>query len=173
MGILGIENRTENWKTVQHFYGLGEDAKVRLVRRLLREPQFQPDHVKVELFWKGMRDYLGQLKRENEDIPTAQQLAECYASQFGELRESVANFRAPKHPHTFQTLKPHNYDASDQNHTVLFNNLRDTEIDIVLQSSGYLFIGEAKHESKFGGEGKLILVHQLIRQYVMAKFLSD
>ena len=31
MGILGIKNRTENWKTVQHFYGLSDNAKTRLV----------------------------------------------------------------------------------------------------------------------------------------------
>ena len=135
MGILGIENRTENWKTVQHFYGLGDNAKVRLVRRLLKpsgEPQFQPDYVMVELFWKGMRDYLDQLKRENKDIPTAKQLAECYASQFGELRESVASFDAGRRPRKFRTPKPHNYDGSEENHAALFNNLRNTEIDIVL-----------------------------------------
>ena len=34
MGILGIKNRTENWKTVQRFYGLSEYAKTRLVQRL-------------------------------------------------------------------------------------------------------------------------------------------
>ena len=34
MGILGIKNRTENWKTVQRFYGLSEYVKTRLVQRL-------------------------------------------------------------------------------------------------------------------------------------------
>ncbi len=34
MGILGIKNRTENWKTVQHFYGLSDNAKTRFVQRL-------------------------------------------------------------------------------------------------------------------------------------------
>ena len=34
MGILGIPNRTENWKTVQRFYGLSDNAKTRFVRRL-------------------------------------------------------------------------------------------------------------------------------------------
>lgn len=34
MGILGIENRTENWKTVQHFHGLPDETKVCLVKKL-------------------------------------------------------------------------------------------------------------------------------------------
>ena len=55
----------------------------------------------------------------------------------------------------------------------LFQNLRNTEVDIVLEDSEYLYIGEAKHEKGFGADGKLILVHQLIRQYVMARILLD
>ena len=55
----------------------------------------------------------------------------------------------------------------------LGNNLVNTEIDIVLQSPNHLFIGEAKHEMTFGANGRLVLVHQLIRQYVMAKILMD
>ena len=34
MSILGIENRTENWKTVEHFHGLSDEAKVKLVQKL-------------------------------------------------------------------------------------------------------------------------------------------
>ena len=34
MGILGIKNRAENWKTVQRFYGLSDNARTRLVQRL-------------------------------------------------------------------------------------------------------------------------------------------
>ena len=30
-----------------------------------------------------------------------------------------------------------------------------------------------KHEMTFGANGRLVLVHQLIRQYVMAKILMD
>ena len=55
----------------------------------------------------------------------------------------------------------------------LYDNLPNTEIDIVLETPEYLFIGEAKDESGFGADGNLILVHQLIRQYVMAKILAN
>ena len=55
----------------------------------------------------------------------------------------------------------------------LRNNLVNTEIDIVLESPNSLFIGEAKHEMSFGADGTLVLVHQLIRQYVVARILVD
>ena len=49
---------------------------------------------------------------------------------------------------------------------------RDSEwsaaIDIVLETTDRLFIGEAKLESTLGSDSDHVLVHQLIRQYVMA-----
>ena len=50
MGILGINNRTENWKTVQHFHGLSDAAKVRLVRRLGEPKDTAAEEVSLELF---------------------------------------------------------------------------------------------------------------------------
>ena len=55
----------------------------------------------------------------------------------------------------------------------LINNLVNTEIDIVLESPKRLYIGEAKYTGTFHANGKLVLVHQLVRQYVMAKVLVD
>ena len=51
------------------------------------------------------------------------------------------------------------------------NNLTNTEIDVVLQTPECLLIGEAKGEADLDGTGNLILVHQLVRQYVMAWML--
>ena len=44
----------------------------------------------------------------------------------------------------------------------------DPSVDCLFQ-----IIGEMKHESRLGGNGDLILVHQLIRQYVMARILVE
>ena len=44
---------------------------------------------------------------------------------------------------------------------------------MVLETPTHLFIGEAKHEMSFGANGNHVLVHQLIRQYVMAKILIE
>ncbi len=167
MGILGIENRTENWKTVQHFHGLSNDAKVRLVQKLGEPAETPADKISLELFWKGVRDYV----HTAADKPGPEKVAEVYKCHFSDLRQKVMDFRAKKPPHNFQPLKDHNYSVADENQDALCRNLQNTEIDIVLETPSRLFIGEAKHESNFGGEGKLILVHQLIRQYVTAKVL--
>lgn len=54
MGILGIENRTENWKTVQHFHGLSNEAKFCLVQELGEPAGLLAEEISLELFWKGL-----------------------------------------------------------------------------------------------------------------------
>ncbi len=115
--------------------------------------------MKLELFWFGMRDYRHQR-------PTGiSELARLYGTLFPDLRKQVENFQG------FTRLKPHNYIASADTERALANNILNTEVDIVLESSSHLFIGEAKHESGLGANGGDVLVHQLVRQYVMAKIL--
>ena len=172
MGILGIENRTENWKTVEHFYGLSDDAKVKLVTELLGEkPDVQAKDIQIELFWQGMRDYRDWLKKNNLPDLEAASISQIFDGLFPCLKEKVANFRSQTRPYKFESLKPHNYDTSVENNSALLSNLTLTEIDIVIQTSKTLFIGEAKQESKLNGTGKRVLVHQLIRQYVMATLI--
>lgn len=156
MGILGIENRTENWKTAQLLRGLSE---VNLARRLGEPDATLADDIRIELFWYGVRDGKPDLERA----------AAIYHSQFADLRQQICDFEQQP----FRDLKSHNYVVSQETQEDFLNNLRNTEIDIVLETPERLFIGEAKHESGFGGDGKLILVHQLIRQFVTATILLD
>ncbi len=58
MHILGIENRTENWKTAVYFSPLFAGNSNRLAERLGATPLSASDDVVLELFWKGMRDDL-------------------------------------------------------------------------------------------------------------------
>ena len=51
--------------------------------------------------------------------------------------------------------------------------MTNTEIDIVLETPERLYIGEAKFKSGFNANGSLVLVHQFVRQYVMATVLLD
>lgn len=173
MGILGITNRTEDWKTAMTFAPLFkcDSARTRLANRLL-EPlgenhEVQPGTAKIELFWYGMRDYVHELSKENKE-PTYQDFADRYNYRFHNLRDLItgAEDLSLTLPNTWN-YKPEGHEKS------LFNNLRNTEIDIVLETPRHLFIGEAKHKSDLGTNGKLILVHQLIRQYVMARILVD
>ena len=53
----------------------------------------------------------------------------------------------------------------------LRSNLHHTEIDIVLDTPRHLFIGEAKDKSRLDAKSNYVLVHQLIREYVLAKML--
>ena len=72
----------------------------------------------------------------------------------------------------FAKLQCFNYDPSPEGaKKKLFDNILNTEIDIVLETPTHLFIGEAKHEMGFGADANLVLVHQLIRQYVVATIL--
>ena len=166
--ILGINNRTENWKTAQEFAPLFRDAEARkrLVRRLDKTDDAEASDIHLELFWKGTRDYLHlNSKKVDRERAKSALLENCEAS-FTQLRSKVAGF------HGFRDLKPHNYDVSSRDvREALYRNLYNTEIDIVIETPKTLFIGEAKHEMSFGANGDLVLVHQLIRQYVTATVL--
>lgn len=169
MGILGIHNRTENWKTVQHFHGLSDAAKVRLVRRLGEPDDTVAEEIGLELFWCGARDFVFPRKDTKEEIEVDRLVHEYrrYFVDLLDLREKIMNFKhAPSGG--FSELKDDNYNPSADR---LARNVQNTEVDIVLETPDRIFIGEAKYESPLGGDGKLVLVHQLIRQYVTAKIL--
>lgn len=167
LGILGISNRTENWKTARHFAPFLDHGAKRLAEHLIRKRV--QSNVRLELYWKGMRDFLktkkdkGQWKIEIGDRVRNSEL-------FGNLREVVSGFRVAGLP-GFRKLKDRNYNTSDTER--LYRNLYNTEIDIVLESRHALFIGEAKGEMSLGADSRLVLVHQLIRQYVMANILVE
>ena len=172
MSILTtIENRTENWKTAREFAPLFRDCNLRLeLAKKLGEPNgTQPDQVRLELFWKGMRDYLHTTKQKRED--NTQDFAQRYERLFHDLRKEIEEFQ-PEKGSKLRLPNERNYDIStEKGKSKLSYNLERTEIDVVLESPSYLFIGEAKDEMGFSANGDLVLVHQLIRQYVMAKIL--
>ena len=169
MAILGITNRTENWKTATYFAPLFGQASARVARRLLADAQeqaaLQPSDVRLELFWRGIRDYISQ---RGGSSPDAADFAERYERLFPTLRRDVTAFNE------FRPLKAWNYRVDTaEKRCRLESNLRNTEFDIVLESPTHLFIGEAKHEMSFGTSSRDVLTHQLIRQYVTAHVLLD
>ena len=62
-GILGIGNRTENWKTAQTFVKIIETKQQHLLASKIifnageNSPRLTENEVRIELFWKGFRDY--------------------------------------------------------------------------------------------------------------------
>lgn len=162
--VLGIANRTENWKTARCLSPLFGDEAVRLARRLGEPRATRPEEVRLELYWKGARDYCAGEDKERR----AERLVASCRRLFPCLREKIEGFDG------FRDLKEHSYDVSSEDQRMrLLNNLLNTEIDIVLESPERLYIGEAKYKSGFHADGKLVLVHQLVRQYVIAKVLVD
>ena len=166
--VLGIDNRTENWKTARCLWPFFVDraACLALARRL-GEPQATPTaEVNLELYWKGGRDWCaGKNKPHCEE-----RLVESCRQQFQDLRQRIQRYGH------FRDLRDSegNYEISSEKHRPkLVTNLVNTEIDIVLESPTRLYIGEAKSESSFHARGTLVLVHQLVRQYVLAKVLVD
>ena len=168
MIIHSIKNRTENWKTAKTFVPLMEQGIHRLAR-ILGEDKTVPEHeVHMQLFWKGMRDH----SHENPKPYSQDEVAKRFNSLFPNLRNHVKAHA--KYKRKFEDLIQDNYraDTEDQKRKLL-SNLLHTEIDIVVESPHSLFIGEAKYQMSFDANRKLILVHQLIRQYVMAKILAE
>lgn len=182
VGILGIRNRTENWKTAEVFCGLSEEKRGQLAAHLASRSAEALGKVRMELFWQGVRDWLNcelckrgkNETREEREKKAREKLWNCYTENFNRLREEICSIRSTmKHP-KIRCLKDHqNYSTNKKFKQKLVDNLRNTEIDIVLQTSDFLFIGEAKHESSFHASSEFVLVHQLVRQYVMAKTLLD
>ena len=176
MGILEIKNRTENWKTARTFapFFADENLRLKLVQRLGEPSTTKADEVKLELFWKGVRDYIDG---QNESLPKGTKkllkgyeddFAASFEAHFGDLRAAIEEHGRLKTP------KPLSYALNDSNAKAkLASNLNGIEIDIVLETPEHLLIGEAKDESNFGRDGSQVLVHQLIGQYVQSTILLD
>ena len=170
MGILGIRNRTENWQTVKKFVPFieSDDALAVLVATLNEKDRCGSADLLIELFWTGMRDYCHAKRISQEDLEFKLELQDIYNDLFPDLRSEIV------HIEEFKQLKPHNYRVdSPERRSEFTENLLNTEIDIVIQSPSNIYIGEAKVESDFDSKSEYVLVHQLVRQYVMAKILAE
>ena len=169
MGILGIENRTENWRTASVLSPLVDKpaARIPLASYVVGPGGQLGEEIEFELFWQGMRDY----KHKFRESPSAEchedQFLEFYRRCFPNLRTEIECFSG------FKPLRECNYIAKGEYKQRLYNNLLNTEVDVVLETPEHLCIGEAKCEADLGADSTDILVHQLIRQYVMAKILVE
>ena len=124
-----------------------------------------------------MRDYIHGLDKEckptKHDLRNRHsEIAERYRCLFPTLQSDIEGFI--KETNSEKPLQSHNYSPEGHdNEKKLYDNLRNTEIDIVLVTPKNLYIGEAKDESRLDVKYEYVLMHQLIRQYVMAAILLD
>jgi len=172
--ILGIRNRTENWKTARTISKIISDKKCGKLASIIvgnhinHCKKYKNDDVLIELFWKGYRDYY-YLEKEKSGIGEKEIIDKTYKicdREFGTLQDDI-NIHKGKLKIDIERNYIFNYKKD------LFNNLRCTEIDVVLECDGYFLIGEAKDEESFGSNSNHILCHQLIRQFVMAKVVIE
>ena len=179
--VLRVKNRTENWKTARNFAPFLKNKALLLsfTRRLGEPAETCEEDVHLELFWTAMRDYVyGQKQQEHAQVPSPKGIAELYnRGKFADLRDRVKEFgerRGAGNLRNFADLGSSGYRVScAEDQDKLANNLLKTEIDIVIESPSRLYIGEAKSKCLFGANGSRILVHQVIRQYVMASILLE
>ncbi len=186
MGILGIENRTENFKTAKTFApflvddSVSAEPKLRLAKKL-----GEPDSPDVTLFFYPVRDYLvsesggkasGSQYDANVELIRGKAYR-VYRKLFGpkgetcDLEGSVRKYWTDRD--ASKNINPQNYSAAPERKEKLFSNMRRTEVDIVLTTDKRVYIGEAKYESRFDSDGDNVLVHQLIRQYVVARVMVE
>lgn len=170
-GILGIHNRTENYQTATRLAKLLNPNSVAARRNLVKKLSSDADRdfVEVELFWHGFRDYVDCSEKSKDEIRKSS--VEFYDETFKDLGN---NIRTKEYRNKLLQNPQKNIDHCYNPKTKrarenFFNNLIGTEIDIVLQTPSHLFIGEAKYLEGFSANSDLVLVHQLIRQFVMAK----
>jgi len=180
--ILEIPNRTENWLTARTFAAVIAGVRQNeLATQIIGNAKgiqlsFRQDEVQLELYWKGFRDYCKLKGKTRNNKAFRRKTTDRYQELFPNLRERIEGYdkRVEAGQPSLNLKEPHNYRASDDKSSRwLYNNLLNTEIDIVLSAPGYLLIGEAKHEETFGADSKHVLVHQLVRQYVMASIVAD
>ena len=181
--ILGIQNRTENWKTARIFSPLITNDRQHMlaewiVRNATKKPHsFEPSEVHIELFWKGFRDYCKLNKTDSKNKEFIEKTAARYNSLFLHLREQIEQYNCQVNSNepALNPKKTYNYvcDLTPESLKRLYNNLFNTEVDVVLSTPGFLLISEAKHTQTFGADSKHVLVHQLVRQYVMASILVE
>lgn len=181
--ILGIRNRTENWKTANTFARLithnrQHQLATWIIGNATKQTQsFRQSEVCIELYWKGFRDYCKSIRKTKTDTGFIEKTAARYNRLFPHLLEQIENYNnqvKPDEP-VLNLKKDHNYvcDETPESSKRLYDNLLNTEIDVVLNAPGFLLIGEVKHEQAFGADSRHVLPHQLVRQYVMASIVVD
>lgn len=155
MGIM--VNRAENNLTAKVFITLFNSVKpsTKVLKVLGLEDSGCQDP-RIELFWKGFRDYA----IENKDCRDV--FLDHYKRIIPGIRDAVRRTRLH--------MRDNFYTEDDRDK--IFNELRNTEIDVVFFTQNKIYLGEAKKKEKLGFNGRNILAHQFIRQRVMVEILK-
>jgi hypothetical protein len=168
-----IENRSENWLIAKSFIdGNGLKLAEKITEQVLNNVGYSLDlsvEIEYELFWKGCRDYCDRLEKKSQNSGFRNRALDFYEKNFNNLPDKIKEFNEKSNSPKLR-INDDNYVVNEER---LINNLYNTEIDIVIKAGSYLLIGEVKHTQTFGADSSHVLVHQLVRQYVMASILIE
>ncbi|REL27514.1 hypothetical protein DXX93_13735 [Thalassotalea euphylliae] len=172
MSIFNINNRSESWRISRQFilggYGLSNKLANKVVSNVGQELSGE---VELELFWTGFRDYCHSQSITLENKSLLNEVGIAFEKNFSTLFEQVESFNKRNTVKLRIDSSKHNYRLNNQSLCKLVKNLYHTEIDIVISTGNSLLVGEVKSEVSFNANSEYVLVHQLIRQYVMATIL--
>ena len=112
--VLEIKNRTENWKTARSMSSMFGDGAVHLARRLGEARETRPADVKLELFWKGVRDHRARPDTDKQQFD--KELVGSYRCSFEDLGKRIEDYGGFR-------PRARNYDVSNEHESMLVNNL--------------------------------------------------
>ncbi|WP_413701091.1 hypothetical protein ACLKMH_04955 [Psychromonas sp. KJ10-10] len=175
--MLGIKNRSESWRMSKLFIDNGGIKLAnKLANRILGNAGYCSDSlIEYELFWTGFRDFCNEAKHKRTDKAFIDEVVSIYNENFEKLDEEIEKYnKSGKTKLRINEGKyKENYQINETSKGVFINNLFSTEIDLVIKAGKYILIGEFKDTQSFNAKSDYVLVHQLVRQYVMSRVLMD
>lgn len=173
--MLQIQNRSENWRLAKAFINGGGVLLARSISdRVLSNSQHRSNtkDIEYELFWTGYRDYCDNVEDKLRNPELGNRALHFYTEHFNNLYENIEEYNQNNSPSLEIEREKNNYTVNRETLGDFLKNLYYTEIDIVIRIENFLLIGEVKHTQTFGSKSEHVLVHQLVRQYVMASILT-
>ena len=189
MNALGFRNRSENAMTSEHFQCFDDNDTWDLVTGKLKQLGGLEGHpessTKGQIFAHPWRDYLNheasEAKKENKysSLKKARleikqkadsRIVEIYEQEFSDLQGKVFEFKGFDHKYL---KRDKNYNLKE-NSGQLLTNVHNTELDVLIADDYNVYVGEAKGEMRPNASAtERMLVHQLVRGYVVVKTLIE
>lgn len=173
--MFKIVNKSENWRIAKLFInGSGEKVAKSIAEKVLLNCNLpNSTSIEYELFWKGYRDYCDHIDGKGRNVDIKDRALQVYNAKFKSLRAEIEKYNASYFPRLNLDDCGRNYTVSSESIDDFFRNLYNTEIDIVIRAGDCFLIGEVKHTQSFSADSGHILVHQLLRQYVVASIILE
>jgi len=174
--MFGVENRSENWRLAKAFI----DKKDNFLEYKIADIVLSNCNQKIsgqlsyEFFWTGFRDYCHSVSIAKKNSALGFRVVDYYQKTFSNLLDNIHQYNITENNPKLKLNNPEiNYVVNEETKNIFLNNLYYTEVDIIIRAGSNLLIGEVKSTQTFGSNSKHVLVHQLLRQYIMVSTLVN